>query len=95
MLVRVESSRLNFIQLLPHITENHHKAIRAGDPSLLNCPPELGFYGVVAVDLANESYKRKKYMKWAPERKRVGCPIVKPLASRSINTEPIPSTPGP
>jgi len=51
--------------------KNHHAAMRAGDPSLLNCPPELGFYGVVAVDLANESYKRKRYMKWCPERKRV------------------------
>jgi predicted dehydrogenase len=51
--------------------KNHHAAIRAGDPSLLNCPPELGYYGVVAVDLANESYKLKKYMQWDPERKRV------------------------
>jgi predicted dehydrogenase len=51
--------------------KNHHAAMRAGDPSLLSCPPELGYYGVVAVDLANESYKRKRYMEWDPEHKRV------------------------
>jgi predicted dehydrogenase len=51
--------------------KNHHAAMRSGDKSLLKCPPELGFYGVLAVDLANESYKRKKYMTWDPEHKRV------------------------
>lgn len=51
--------------------KNHHAAMRSGDASLLKTPPELGFYGVLAVDLANESYKRKKYMTWNPERKRV------------------------
>lgn len=56
-------------QALHH--QNHHAAMRAGDPSMLNCPPELGYYGVVAVDLANESYKLKKYMTWDPERRRV------------------------
>ena len=51
--------------------KNHHTAMRAGDPSLLNCPPELGYYGVVAVDLANESYTRKRYMKWSKQLGRV------------------------
>ncbi|MCG3199401.1 MAG: Inositol 2-dehydrogenase/D-chiro-inositol 3-dehydrogenase [bacterium] len=56
-------------QALHH--KNHHAAMRANDPSLLKCPPEIGYYGILAVDLANESYKRKKYMTWNPERKRV------------------------
>lgn len=56
-------------QALHH--KNHNEAIRKNDPSILNCSPEVGYYGVVAVDIANESYKRKKYMKWDAERKRV------------------------
>jgi predicted dehydrogenase len=51
--------------------ENHHAAMRAGDASLLRCPPELGYYGVVAVDLANESYKRKKTMMWSEKDQKV------------------------
>jgi predicted dehydrogenase len=51
--------------------KNHHEAMRKGDRSLIKTPPELGFYGVLAVDLANESYKRKKYMTWDQEHRRV------------------------
>ena len=56
-------------QALHH--KNHHAAMRANDPGLLNCPPELGYYGVVAVGLANEGYKLKKCMTWDAKRKRV------------------------
>lgn len=51
--------------------KNHHAAMRANDPSLLKTPPELGFYGVLAVDLANTSYRIKKYMTWDAEHRRV------------------------
>ncbi len=51
--------------------KNHHAAMRANDPSILKTPPELGFYGVLAVDLANTSYKLKKYMTWDAEHRRV------------------------
>jgi predicted dehydrogenase len=45
----------------PH-HKNHHKAIREGAP--LNCPVELGLYGLGAVRMANLSWFEKKMMAW-------------------------------
>jgi predicted dehydrogenase len=41
---------------------NLHAAIRKGDP--INCPPELGLYGVVASEMGVQSLRRRAYMKW-------------------------------
>jgi len=49
----------------PH-HRNHHDAIRNG--AALNCPPEIGLYGVVAVRMANLSWFNKKMMAWDKER---------------------------
>ncbi len=50
----------------------HHRnlqdAIRNG--AALKCDSMLGYYGVAAVRLAVESYRRSKYMKWDPRRER-------------------------
>jgi predicted dehydrogenase len=50
----------------------HHRnlqdAIRSGAP--LRCDCLLGYYGVVAVRLAVESYRRKKYMVWDARREK-------------------------
>ncbi len=52
----------------PH-HRNHHKAIREG--AELNCPPELGLYGVVACSMANDSWRQKRMLSWNPRRQRV------------------------
>lgn len=52
----------------PH-HRNHHAAIRDNAP--LNCPVELGLYGVTAVRMANLSWFHKKMMAWNKERKVV------------------------
>ncbi len=41
---------------------NLHNHIRNGEA--LNCPPELGLAGVVAVNMANESWRSSKVMGW-------------------------------
>jgi predicted dehydrogenase len=41
---------------------NLHNHIRNGEP--LNCPPELGLAGVVAVNMANESWRTSNVMGW-------------------------------
>jgi predicted dehydrogenase len=50
----------------------HHRnlcnAIRNG--AALKCDEMLGYYGVVAVRLAVESYRRKKYMAWDARREK-------------------------
>jgi predicted dehydrogenase len=51
--------------------QNHHAAMRSGTPGLLNCPPELGFSAVVAVCMANESWKRREYITWDPVKKQM------------------------
>jgi len=51
--------------------QNHHKAIRANDAKLLNCPPTIGYAAVVAVNLANEGYRQKKVMKWDAKNRRM------------------------
>ena len=45
----------------PH-HKNHHAAIRRGAP--LNCPPELGLYGLVAARMGNLSWFQRKLMLW-------------------------------
>ncbi len=47
---------------------NLHEAIRSNAP--LKCDVMLGYYGVVAVRLAIESYRRSKYMKWDGRREK-------------------------
>ncbi len=52
----------------PH-HRNHHLAIREG--AELNCPPELGLYGVVACNMANDSWRQKRMLAWNESRQRV------------------------
>ena len=49
--------------------KNHFDAIRGN--AELNCPPELGYYGVLAVDMANESWFQRKMLAWDAERGEV------------------------
>jgi predicted dehydrogenase len=48
---------------------NLHNHIRNGEP--LNCPPELGLAGVVAVNMANESWRTSKVMGWDKANERM------------------------
>ena len=52
----------------PH-HKNHHGAIREG--VALNCPAELGLYGVVAVRMGNLSWFERKMVAWDYEREQV------------------------
>lgn len=45
---------------------NLHNHIRNGEP--LNCPVDLGLAGVVAVNMANESWRSGTMMAWDPQR---------------------------
>jgi predicted dehydrogenase len=54
--------------IVPH-HKNHHAAIRTG--AELNCPPELGMYGVAAVRMANLSWFKRKMVRWDARRGRV------------------------
>ncbi len=56
-------------QALHH--KNHHVAMRANDPKLLNCPPKLGWAAVVAVNLANEGYRQRKCMVWDAKKREM------------------------
>jgi len=51
----------------------HHRnlvnAIRRNEA--LKCDVMLGYYGVVAVQMGNLSYRRRKYMKWDSARQRI------------------------
>ena len=49
--------------------KNHHDAIRTG--AELNCPPELGLYGVVASRMGNLSWFQKKMVAWDAKRQYV------------------------
>ena len=51
--------------------KNHHAAMRAGKPDLCICPAILGHYGVMAVNMANESYRRRAMIAWDPKRRRM------------------------
>jgi predicted dehydrogenase len=48
---------------------NLQAAIRKGDT--LNCPPELGLYGVVASEMGVQSLRRRAYMKWDAKGQRI------------------------
>jgi predicted dehydrogenase len=50
---------------------NLHDAIRNG--AALRCDHMLGYYGVVAVRLAVESYRKSRYMKWDAKREKGGA----------------------
>ena len=45
---------------------NLHQHLRSGES--LNCPVELGMAGVVAVNMANESWRSGRMMGWNKER---------------------------
>jgi predicted dehydrogenase len=51
----------------------HHRnlmnAIRKGEA--LNCDVNLGYYGVVAAEMGNTSYRKRKYVKWDKNRQRI------------------------
>lgn len=51
----------------------HHRnlqaAIRKNEP--LNCPAELGLYGVVASEMGVQSLRRRAYMKWDTKAERI------------------------
>ena len=49
----------------PH-HKNHHAAIR--EDAELNCPAELGMYGVACVRMANLSWFKRKMIEWNPKR---------------------------
>jgi predicted dehydrogenase len=48
---------------------NLHNHLRSGEP--LNCPLELGMAGVVAVNMANESWRSGRMMAWDKEHERM------------------------
>ncbi len=51
----------------------HHRnlinAIRVNEP--LKCDVMLGYYGVVACAMGNQSYRHRKYMKWDAAKQRI------------------------
>jgi predicted dehydrogenase len=51
----------------------HHRnlqnAIRKNEE--LNCDCNLGYYGVVAAEMGNTSYRKRKYMKWDKTKERI------------------------
>ncbi|RIK82122.1 MAG: gfo/Idh/MocA family oxidoreductase [Planctomycetota bacterium] len=48
---------------------NLHNHLRNGEP--LNCPVELGMAGVVAVNMANESWRTSQMMGWDREKEKM------------------------
>jgi hypothetical protein len=48
---------------------NLHNHLRGGGP--LNCPAELGLAGVVAVNMANESWRTGRMMGWDEQHQRM------------------------
>lgn len=48
---------------------NLHRHLRSGEP--LNCPVELGLAGVVAVNMANESWRSGRMMGWDAKGERM------------------------
>ena len=50
---------------------NLHNHLRNGEP--LNCPVELGMAGVVAVNMANESWRTSQMMGWDDGRRTNGA----------------------
>jgi predicted dehydrogenase len=48
---------------------NLHRHLRTGEP--LNCPPQLGLAGVVAVNMANESWRSGRMMAWDQQQEQM------------------------
>ncbi|MFM9195807.1 MAG: gfo/Idh/MocA family oxidoreductase, partial [Planctomycetia bacterium] len=48
---------------------NLHNHLRHGEP--LACPPELGMAGVVAVNMANESWRTSQVMGWDKQAEKM------------------------
>jgi hypothetical protein len=48
---------------------NLHRHLRSGEP--LNCPVELGLAGVLAVNMANESWRTGKMMAWDADAQKM------------------------
>jgi len=63
---------------------NFHNHLRHGEP--LNCPIELGMAAVVAVNMANESWRTSQVMGWDAEREQMV-----PANSLNLSHEPDPS----
>ena len=60
---------------------NLHDHIRTGAP--LNCPPQVGLAGVVAVNLANESWRTSQVMSWDPTQEKM-------VAAHTLNLPHVP-----
>ncbi len=54
---------------LERALETLQNAIRKDEP--LNCDVNLGYYGVVASEMGNISYRQQKYMKWDSAKQRI------------------------
>jgi len=63
---------------------NLHRHLREGVP--LNCPIELGMAGVVAVNMANESWRTSTMMGWDPKAEKMV-----PASSLDLGHEPDPA----
>lgn len=66
---------------LHHINLQDH--LRTGTP--LNCPVELGYYGVIAVNMAMESWRSSQMMGWDSQAEKMV----------PASTQPLPHTPDP
>ncbi len=62
---------------------NLHNHLRNGEA--LNCPPDLGLAGVVAVNLANESWRSGRMMSWDHEKGEM-------VSADQIKWDPYPDT---
>jgi predicted dehydrogenase len=53
--------------------ELHHRnlmnAIRSNEP--LKCDCQLGYYGVVACEMSVQSYRKREYLRWDPQRQKI------------------------
>jgi hypothetical protein len=63
---------------------NLHNHLRHGEP--LNCPIELGMAGVVAVNMANESWRTSQVMAWDAEKE-----VMVPAHTLNLSHEPDPA----
>jgi hypothetical protein len=50
--------------------ENFFEAIAKGDPSMVNCPPDVGAAAIVAINLAADSYRHGKVYEWDSEARK-------------------------
>ena len=62
---------------------NLHNHLRSGES--LNCPPELGLAGVVAVNMANESWRTNQMMGWDAENEKM-------VPAHTLNLTHLPET---